>query len=235
MCFRFNLFLFITVLLGASFLQSEIIVQPQTTPQVEDAIVLQAGKRPIAPLSVALQELIQKISDKTFDKKFMDRIAKKEAEKFTGKYIERWDNGQIKIKTYFNKGKVDGHVHGWFSDGQEAFKAFFYENKKAGIHMAFFPSKTIIKHTTKRIGRILAYDYEGRLDGTQQSSYYDPVKGYPHNGNVSRLKSLSRYKQGVLHGKNIMYDPLRKCIKDEFYENGKLIPGKKTETKTRKN
>jgi len=210
--------LFIIFLFGASLLHSQI-VQPWTTPEKEEEIILACGKKPIAPLSEALRDLIQDISDQTFDQAFFDKIIQAESKKLTGEYVDHWENGKLKIKALFLNGKVDGHVHGWYSDGTEAFKAFFYENKKVGIHIAFYPEGHP-RRCSIGIARLHCYNFEGQLDGRQEASKYD-----------GGLKALITYTHGVLDGKIVLYNEDRKCVKDEFYENGKLIPGKKNETK----
>jgi hypothetical protein len=202
MLYRFyKVFLLLTVFLGGAQLYSQI-VQPQTTPQQEEAIVDACAKKPSAPLSEALFELIQGISDQTFEKDFFEKILALEKKKFTGEFVEHWENGQYKIKANFKDGKVDGHVHGWFSDGNEAFKGFFYENTKAGVHIAFYPKGA------------------PRDSGKQKSLYYD--------GN---LKTLVTFEHGISHGTRVLYNQNSKCIKDEFYEDGKMIPGKTTQKK----
>jgi len=210
--------LFFYLLLGVFPLHSEK-VQPWTTPEKEEAVVTEAEKKTCAPLSEALYQLIEGISDETFDKAFFDKIVQKEEEKVTGEYTDHWENGQLKIKASFKEGKVDGHVHGWFSDGEEAFKAFFYENKKAGIHIAFHPCGAP-RRCHVGIARLLSYNFEGQLHGEQRSKEYG-----------GRLKTLITYKLGILDGSTSMYDLERRCVRDEFYEDGKLVPGKTTEKK----
>ena len=210
----------LNILLGGSLLHSEI-VQPQTTPEEEVKILTACGEKTHAPLSEALPELIQGISDQTFDKDFMKKIAEAEAKKFTGEYVDHWENGGLKIKAYFKEGKVDGHVHGWFSDGAEAFKAFFYENQKVGIHIAFYPKGAPRRHFMG-LARIVCYNFEGRLDGEQVSSYYD-----------ANLKVLLRYKNGILHGKKSLCWNNPECDKEEIYEDGKLISERTWQKKSR--
>ncbi len=213
-------FVFLSVLLGGALLHSQI-VQPQITPEQEEAIVNSCGSKPSAPLSKALQELIQGISNQTFGKDLFEKIIALEKKKFTGEFVDYWENGQCKIKAFFKNGKVDGHVHGWFPDGNEAFKGFFYENTKAGVHIAFHP-KGAPRWYFGGCARILSYDYAGLLDGEQRSKEYD-----------GKLKTFIAFKHGVPNGSRILYNQDRKCIKDEFYEDGKFIPGKTTEKRKR--
>lgn len=191
-------------------------MQPETTPQIEEEIVEACGKKTAAPLSETLELLVHGISNEIFDKNFIDKIAQAEANQFTGEYLDYWENGQLKIKAYFKSGKVDGHVHGWFPHGQEAFKAFFYENTKVGTHMAFFDGGPSKPDWTVRFARLFNYNYDGQLDGEQESSFRKGGK---------TLKTLARYKHGLLHGSRLMYTQTRERIRDEFYQEGELVPG----------
>lgn len=199
----------LSLLLGVNLLSHP--VQPWTTPQQEEEIILEAGKTTHQPLSEALSHLIKGISDQTFNQEFFSRIKKLEKEQYTGEYTEKWENGQLKIQVQFKNGKVDGHVHGWFDDGIEAFKAFFYENKKAGIHIAFYPVG-LPRRQSGGIARLLCYDMEGKLDYHQEASHYD-----------GRLKLIMRYVSGIREGKSGMYDAEGKCLKKEEYRDGKLV------------
>ncbi|MDN3505778.1 MAG: hypothetical protein P0S96_00935 [Simkaniaceae bacterium] len=207
----------LALILGAPFLHSAT-VQPETTPEFEEEILSLCAKTTKAPLSEALELLIRGISDQTFTKEFFSKIVQVESKKFTGEYLDHWENGQLKIKAHFKEGKVDGHVHGWFENGQEAFKAFFYENLKVGIHIAFYLDSP--RRSLDGIARLFCYNFDGLLDSKQKSKEYS-----------GDLKTLGRYRDGILHGSKIMYNLEGKCIRDEFYDNGKLVPGKKTESK----
>ncbi len=186
------------------------ILQPETTPEREEEIVRQVAKEKSAPLSRALFQLIEGISDQTFDEAFFAKIKKLEAEKFTGEFTDYWDNGQLKIRANFKEGKVDGHVHGWFSEGPEAFKLFFYENVKAGIFLAFYPH-TGERLDSVRLARKFSYNFEGELD-SDQSSFYKKRE----------LKSFAQYCHGTLDGRYSTWN-LDDSIKQEVYKNGKLI------------
>ena len=169
-----------------------------------------SGMKPITPLSDALPLLIKGISDNYFGKDLINKISQTESNHFTGIFIDHWENGQKKITAPFKNGKVDGHLHGWYPDGQEAFKGFFYENKKVGIHIAFYPNG-VPRRAGSGIARLLTY-HNGNLDNQQMSCYYD---GY--------LKTIAFYNNGFLDGPKELYFQDGKPIKKERYENGKLL------------
>lgn len=193
---------------------ANVVPQPETTPEREEELVHAQNGKPIAPLSEALKDLLVDILDQTFDASFFQKIKAAEDAKFTGEYLDHWKNGQLKIKATLKEGKVDGHVHGWFPDGFEAFKAFFYENMKVGIHMVFYPKKSP-EPELEKIARIYTFDFKGKLDNRQTSEF--------QNG---KLKSMVRFKHGLLHGHLSMYNGERVCIKECDYEEGKLVVNK---------
>ena len=192
-----------------SFLYSENFLPP-TNPEQEEQILMASGMKPITPLSEALPLLIKGISENYFGKDLINKITQAEASHFTGTFIDHWENGQKKITAPFKNGKVDGHLHGWFPDGEEAFKGFFYENKKVGIHIAFYPNE-VPRRASSGLARVLAY-WDGILEGTQKARYYD-----------GHLKTILRYKNGVLNGETGLYSQDGTLIKKEWYENGKFI------------
>ncbi len=61
----------------------------------------------------------------------------------SAEYLEYWDDGQIKVKAAFKNGWADGHVHGWYKSGCDAFKAYFNEGIKQRVHFAFFSFKNL--------------------------------------------------------------------------------------------
>ena len=69
--------LILSFIFGVSLLHSAT-VQPWTTPEAEETIVLAASKKTAVPLSEALSQLIQGISEQTFDQEFISKIAQAE-------------------------------------------------------------------------------------------------------------------------------------------------------------
>ena len=205
---RFLIFLFI---LAPFLLLAEKTVPQFTTPEEEYRILLQNGKTTHAPLSKALKELITGIGDRYFDETFFQKLEEAEATQFDGEYLDRWPSGQLKIKAIYKNGKVDGHVHGWYEDGLEAFKAFFYEEMKVGIHIAFFPYEGPYRRWSEAVARLINYNLKSQLDEKQLSNYYD-----------GRLKSYIIYKKSLQNGELSFYDASRQCLRKESYKKGRL-------------
>lgn len=185
----------------------------ETSPEKEFEYIQECAKSTHAPLSVVLRDLTVGISDESFDEAFIAKIAALEKKAFDGEYVEHWGNGQLKIRAFFKKGKVDGHVHGWYQDGKEAFKAFFYEEKKVGVHLAVAP------YAPRRCNggpvRLRYYNEEGKLDGQQQADYL-----------VGWLKTIAAYENGVLNGRvEFCYSPDlgSNDVEEREYKDGKLI------------
>lgn len=195
----------LTLLLWGPLLYSEPVQKPISADE-EVEVIKTFGATTHAPLSATLRLLLKGVSDATFDEAFLKKIEAAEKKRFTGEYTDAWANGQLKIKAFFKNGKVDGHVHGWYENGNEAFKAFFYENKKVGIHLAFDHSGR-----TSPVRRI-RYNLDGQLDGHQETTHQ-----------IGALKVLMEYKKGVLDGRFVLVPEMDKCTMRADYKNGKLI------------
>lgn len=166
-------------------------------------------------LSEAIRELISGITDPYFICDTLEKIAEMEKGQNSGEYIEHWSNGQTKVKAAFKNGLADGHIHGWYENGYDAFKGHFCEGIKQGIHIAFFPPKRE-GGPSVNYGRVLIYNDHGKPDGKQLTEY--------PTGN---LESSARYKNGILHGQvNIYGDKDIGLIEKRIYENGTLIDQK---------
>jgi hypothetical protein len=163
-------------------------------------------------LSDAIRELISGITDPYFVHDTLEKIAAMEKAHNSGEYVEYWDNGQIKVKAAFKNGWADGHMHGWYANGYDAFKGHFCEGIKQGIHMAFFPPSRC-GGPYVNYGRILRYNEQGKPQDEQLTRY---PSGY--------LESSTIYKNGVLDDEMKLYaDKHKGLIEHRKYENGKLI------------
>jgi len=165
-------------------------------------------------LSGGIRELIAGVTDSSFEDT-LHKIEEKEKNQLEGEYVEYWDNGQIKAKGALKNGFAEGHVHGWYKNGADAFKAFFHEGLKQGVHMAFFPQKNPCSPETNQ-GRILSYNEEGKAYGTQQTAY--------PKGMGETLEAIMRFKDGLIDGEASLYaEHLKGAIEKRKYELGKLI------------
>ncbi len=160
-------------------------------------------------LSEAVRELITEITEPYFDEETVKKIAQMEKSTESGEYVEFWENGKRKLRGAFKKGLAEGHIHGWYPDGSDAFKGFFEDGVKQGIHMAFFPRKKMEGHETN-YGRLLVYTRSGKANGEQKTC---DIKG--------RLQSHSKYKKGVLDGPVTFWED--ELLEERIYKEGKLV------------
>jgi len=201
-------------LLGVSLAHSneKTLEQPHRllTHQQEWELLINCAKTSHLALSEGIRELVKEITNPYFGNEFINKIAKLEATKLDGDYLEYWDNGQMRLQASFKKGKADGHIHGWYENGAEAFKAFFKEGRKIGIHLAFFPPG--VSKNKQGMARLLIYNEEGKLEGEQTSYFLD-----------GDLKVLATYKNGMLEGSTTLWADEGGCIEERQYKNGKLV------------
>lgn len=165
------------------------------------------------PLPFDLGELIGGLCDAAFGEDFLVQLDKWVSLYPEGEYIEFWDNKQIKAKIPYKNGVAEGHIHGWYKDGKDAFKGFYVEGKRVGIQMAFYPSE--VGKGQDPYGRVLIYDTHGRLDGEQ-------ITRSPEGHLIAHIP----YKEGVPHGAVSLYRGLGngKPLGKWHYDHGTLIP-----------
>jgi antitoxin component YwqK of YwqJK toxin-antitoxin module len=162
----------------------------------------------------AIRERIRGIAEKYFDEDFFARIAAKEKESSDGEYIEYWPNGELKVKVQWKNGKPDGHMHGWYPNCLEAFKAYFKEGLKQGIHLSFLPVEW--RAYSGFIMKCYSYNEKGQLHGEQDIRYPG-----------GQLKASIHYRNGILHGKaSTWYFEKDGSIRRWEYKQGKLIASK---------
>ncbi|MES2345294.1 MAG: hypothetical protein V4494_05090 [Chlamydiota bacterium] len=160
-------------------------------------------------------ELIGGICDLHFGEDFLERLAQAVSLKPTGEYVEYWENGQMKAKIPYKNGRLEGHVHAWYQNGNSAFKGYYKEGKRIGIQLALFSPE--IRGSSDPVARVLEYDMEGKLHNRQKT-------------NASGIKLLSWicYKHGVLHGSTSIYKETGRfrCLGEWEYKEGKLTKDK---------
>lgn len=168
-----------------------------------------------------LGELIGGVCDQYFDEEFLERLAQTVNKNQTGEYVDYWDNGQMKARIPYKKGTAEGHIHGWYPNGESAFKGYYKEGKRVGVQLARYPTGGI-----DPIGKLLEFDVEGKLHSEQLT--FD----------ISRpLLASFYYNHGTLHGDISFYSGKGNGISYGAweYKNGKVekirIPPSKTGTK----
>jgi antitoxin component YwqK of YwqJK toxin-antitoxin module len=155
------------------------------------------------------------------------KIAEMERTQHSREYVEYWDNGQTKVMAAFKNGWADGHIHGWYENGYDAFKGHFNEGVKQGIHIVFFPPQRNGRPLVG-YGRFLTYNENGKAHGCQETSH---LKG--------GLESFMTYVNGVIDGKMGIYaDNYGDLLEERKYDKGQLIdrktyPPKRTPKKSK--
>ncbi len=224
---RGSLFLGMTFLCGG-----EILVDSpkEITSEWENRVLgIHYG---VTDLTNAVQEMVEGFIDPYFGKEFFEKI--REAIKMQptgdGEYIEYWENGVMKVKLPYKGGKPNGHLHGWYDNGRDAFKGFFKEGVKQGVHITFY--RTEEKEHTKK-ARLIVYNDQGQLDGEQSRNHsmghlwiaikYENGKaqGPLECWDINKKEFISaEYKKGILQKKPPLPPPQRKRPKmrtDEKY------------------
>ncbi len=164
----------------------------------------------ITTLDNAVDEMVAGLIDEIFDKAFIQKI-KEEIDRHPvgeGVYIEYWPNGTLKARLPYKDGKAHGHVHGWYKNGHDAFKGYFKEGLKQGIHITFFEADS---RENMNKARLLVYNEKGELNRDQNT--------YHING---RLWICIPYKNGVAHGPLEGWDENREPFLAAQYKNGVL-------------
>ena len=161
-------------------------------------------------LSAAIRELITEITEPYIGEEEIKKICEVEKSTLEGEYVEYWENGKLKIRGAFKEGLAEGHIHGWYPDGSDAFKGFFSKGIKQGIHMAFFPNKKMKGDPTK-YARLLTYSRKGQANGAQETSYP-----------TGRMQVYSKYKNGSISEEPVTFWD-NGLLEERFYKEGKLI------------
>ena len=171
----------------------------------------------VTDLANAVQEMTEGTNDLYFGKEFLNKIQEKMKKDPTGEYIEYWDNGKIKAKLPYKDCKADGHVHGWYEDGKDAFKGFFKEGVKQGIHITFYPPGVTGYPSD---ARVLLFNDRGALDGRQ-------ITRHPNGMLWVSIDYKDGKAQGILkcfHSADLYHIKLKGDIAVS-YKEGKLQEG----------
>lgn len=194
------------------FLTSKILI-PEV-PSVSWGHQILGISYEITTLDNSIKEFICDLNEEGFDEAFIQRVAQDIKLHPSGyhEYCEFWSNGTVKASLPYKDGKAHGHVHAWYENGVDAFKGYFHEGVKQGIHISFY--KTDQSSKQKRHS-VLVYNKKGELSGQQQRSY--------ESGD---LWVSVDFKNGKIDGELFIYSD-DKQKKDEFlyrlYRNNKVV------------
>jgi hypothetical protein len=164
----------------------------------------------ITELDNAVHEMVDGLIDDAFEATFFERMkaAIKNNPKGEGLYTDYWSNGALKCKIPYKDGKADGHLHGWYDNGLDAFKGYFKEGVKQGFHITFYriePSGHVNE------ARLLAYNEKGQLDGEST-----------RNHKTGGLWITAEYENGKFNGALEGWDLNRKYFLSANYKKGFL-------------
>ena len=176
------------------------------TPEWEERVL--GIKYGVTTLDKAVDEMVHGLISKIFDETFIQKIADaiKKQPTGEGEFVDYWGNGTLKAKLSFKDGKAHGHLHGWHEDGNDAFKGYFCEGVKQGVHITFYKMKP--KQPMKD-ARILVYNEQGKLSGSQKTSY-----------ETCELKTKIIYENGLAHGALAAWDTNKKQYLSVNYKRG---------------
>ena len=189
---------------------SEIIVDSPKVITKEWEEKVFGIKYGVTALDNAIHEMVDGLIDDYFDEAFFGRLqtALSKQPKGEGEYIECWKNGQLKVSLPFKDGKAHGHLHGWYDNGVDAFKAYFTEGVKQGIHITFFRTESE-QHMND--AQILTFNGTGVIDGKQ-------YKSHP----TGNLWIVITYENGIVNGPLEGWDLNRKYFLSSQYKKGVL-------------
>jgi hypothetical protein len=200
-----------SLLLGITFMfGTDVVVEsPKEITRVWEEKFL-GIKYDVTTLDNAVQEMVGVLIDATFDKEFIARITEviKKQPKGEGEYTEYWENGKLKARLPFKDGKANGHLHGWYDNGLDAFKGYFTAGVKQGIHITFYKTEP---NENQEKARLLIFDLKGKLDGT--------IRTYHQTGD---LWIFIEYVNGKVKGLLEGWDKNGKCYLEVQYKNGIL-------------
>ncbi len=167
-------------------------------------------KYQVTTLDNAVHEIVDGLIDSYFKKDFFDRVSAELKKNPTGEgeYLEYWNNGTLKARLPYKDGKAHGHLHGWYDNGCDAFKGFFENGMKQGIHITFF-HKEPDEHQRK--SRLLIFNKKGMLNGD--------IRVYHPTG---RLWFAIEYENGKANGPLESWGLDKKYLVCAQYKNGIL-------------
>ena len=158
----------------------------------------------------SVNEMIHGIPEEYFNKDFFNKLETylKNNTQNEGVYEEYWKNGQIKVRLPYKDGRAHGHLHGWYENGNHAFKGHFNHGIKQGTHITFFP---VEKERNPMYSHILRFNMKGELDREQQK------------GHITEGVCLSAaYENGKINGPLVGWDKSGKYHISSMYKNGIL-------------
>jgi len=118
--------------------------------------------------------------------------------------IKKYQSGNVQTETY--------------QDGDTLVTKHFYNSKNAYVKELIYlkDGLTTVKHNTEKgVASKLEHFVDGKRHGVETRYFISRADG--------SIKSTKTYDNGQLHGKKTTYNELGEIIKQEMFENGKLV------------
>jgi antitoxin component YwqK of YwqJK toxin-antitoxin module len=140
--------------------------------------------------------------------------------------IEYYTNGNIKTRTNYEKGVIDGLQIGYYESGNLKFAASFKNNKLNGLTIGYYENGAVKARDVYvggiLSGEVIAYFENGKIE--RNETYKNGKKEglskiFYDNG---QLKSEMVYKNSKVEGIGSLYDKDGNLILKASYKNGEL-------------
>jgi antitoxin component YwqK of YwqJK toxin-antitoxin module len=203
--------LFTSLLLGVAFMfGNDLIVESPKEINREWESKFLGIKYDVTTLDNHVLEMTEGLIDDYFDKAFIGRITEaiKNQPVGLGEYTEYWPDGTLKAKLPFKDGKAHGHIHGWHDNGVDAFKGYFTDGVKQGVHITFYKSDP--KYNQKKT-HLFIFNSKGLLDGEIRKYY-----------KTGKLAIYIEYVNGKATGPLEIWDEKEKSLFEVLYKKGIL-------------
>jgi antitoxin component YwqK of YwqJK toxin-antitoxin module len=168
---------------------------------------------------------------------------------YHGKQTEWYKNGKKRNDSEFNNGNLNGKWIDWYENGQKRSEGEYRDNKPVGKHVNWYENGQKMHESEIKNGkpngkafewyengqRKFESNYEnGKINGKWLEWYSDGTKkgeGTFKNGTGrfviwyknGQKKEQREIKNSTAHGKWIWWDRNGKVVKEEIYQNDKLV------------
>ena len=143
-----------------------------------------------------------------------------------GRFVDYYDNGQIKIECDVADGKITGTCRSYYQDGNIAYSLNYVEGLPDGVGFFYYDSKanTLRAEVNFEDGKLNGVYKEYYDNGAQKSKiiYEDGEENgeAEYYYTTGALKMKGKFKDGKKHGKWIYYDEDGNKIAVEKWKNG---------------
>jgi len=128
-----------------------------------------------------------------------------------GKQEWYFENAKPEKILFYHDDLFDGECKSWYSDGSLHTVQFFKQGKPIGEHREYYQRKSLSQPEEDFLARIIHYDENGKIHGTEASFYPDGKK-----------QTVVFHDHGLFHGMKKMWGADGSLLEEANYVNGKL-------------